>query len=144
MQKGRAGKPLHVVHLALPQGISIQINRWNEAGEGDYINVRITMHAIPGQDGHCGNFNGNPTDDSRPSVRSRLGTTGVPPTELLFGTKTPVVTANRPDINNCDPDKLSNAKTMCKAKEHKFIPSMSCLVDVCFGGDGFAEEDEDV
>merc|ERR1711920_949685 len=50
----------------------------------------------------------------------------------------------RPDINNCDPDKLTGAKATCKAKEHKFIPSMSCLVDVCFGGDSFAEEDEDV
>merc|ERR1712079_4238 len=51
----------------------------------------------------------------------------------------PVVAANRPDINNCPPDKLDNAKDLCKAKEHKFIPSVSCLTDVCFGGNGFAE-----
>jgi len=148
MQKGRAGKPLHVVHVKLndgtPEGIQIQINRWTEESEGNYINVRITMHAQPGQDGHCGNFNGDPADDARPMVRSRLGTTGVPEAELLFKTKTPVVTANRPDINNCAPAKLEGAKALCKKKEHKFIPSMSCLVDVCFGGKGFAEEDEDV
>jgi len=148
MQKGRGGKALHIVHVKVndgtPEGIQIQINRWMEEAEGLYINVRITMHAQPGQDGHCGNFNGNPGDDARPAVRGRLGTTGVPPAELLFGTKTPVVTANRPDINNCEPSKLDGAKATCKAKEHKFIPSMSCLVDVCFGGNGFAEEDEDV
>merc|ERR1719323_1041666 len=143
MQKGRGGKALHIVHIKIndgtPEGIQIQINRWMEPGEGHYINTRITMHAQPGQDGHCGNFNGNPSDDARPMVRQRLGTTGVQPGELLFGTKTPVVQANRPDINNCEPSTLSSAKTTCKAKEHKFIPSMSCLVDVCFGGNGFAE-----
>jgi len=148
MQKGRAGKALHIVHIKVndgtPEGVQIQINRWTEASEGHYINVRITMHAQPGQDGHCGNFNGNPADDARPMVRSRLGTTGVPPQELLFATKTPVVKGNRPDINNCEPSTLAGAKSKCKAKEHKFIPSMSCLIDVCFGGDGFAEEDEDV
>jgi len=115
-----------------------------EESEGHYINVRITMHKQPGQDGHCGNFNGNPADDARPAVRSRLGTTGVPPGELLFRTKTPVVAANRPDINNCEPATLHSARETCKAKEHKFIPSLSCLVDVCFGGKGFAEEDGDV
>jgi hypothetical protein len=148
LQKGRGGKALHIVHVKIndgtPEGIMIQINRWMEPGEGHYINVRITMHAIPGMDGHCGNFNGNPADDARPMVRQRLGTTGVPPTELLFATKTAVVAANRPDINNCEQSKLDGAKATCKAKEHKFIPSMSCLVDVCFGGNGFAEEDEDV
>merc|ERR1719433_2431973 len=148
MQKGRSGKALHIVHIKVndgtPEGIVIQVNRWMEPGEGHYINIKITMHAQPGQDGHCGNFNSNVADDARPMVRSRLGKTGVPPGELLFGTKTPVVQANRPDINNCDPDKLSGAKQTCKAKEHKFIPSMSCLVDVCFGGGGFAEEDTDV
>jgi hypothetical protein len=148
LQKGRGGKALHIVHVKVndgtPEGVTIQINRWTEPGEGHYINVRIVMHAQPGQDGHCGNFNGNAADDSRPAVRSRLGTQGVPQAQLLFATKTAVVAANRPDINNCDPDKLTGAKESCKAKEHKFIPSMSCLVDVCFGGKGFAEEDEDV
>jgi hypothetical protein len=148
LQKGRGGKALHIVHIKIndgtPEGIMIQVNRWMEPGEGHYINVRIVMHAIPGQDGHCGNFNGNPGDDARPAVRARLGTTGVPQQELLFASKTAVVAANRPDINNCEPTKLSGAKDTCKAKEHKFIPSMSCLIDVCFGGDQFADEDGDV
>jgi len=148
LQKGRQGKPLHIVHIKVfdgtPEGIQIQINRWTVASEGNYVNVRISMHALPGQDGHCGNFNGNAGDDGRIQVRSRLGTTGVPPGELLFKTKTPVVAANRPDINNCEQSKLEGAKALCKKKEHKFIPSMSCLTDVCFGGKGFAEQDEGV
>merc|ERR1719330_754037 len=42
MQKGRGGKALHIVHIKIndgtPEGIMIQINRWNEPGEGSYIN----------------------------------------------------------------------------------------------------------
>merc|ERR1712157_515219 len=63
MQDGREGKALHVVHITMPGGVQVEVNRWNEPGEGSYINVRITMPAQPGQDGHCGNFNGNPADD---------------------------------------------------------------------------------
>merc|ERR1712056_46501 len=139
MQDGRAGKPLHIVHLTLPLQVSVQINRWMEASEGNYINAKITMPAQPNQDGHCGNFNGNQADDDRLQIRARIGTTGVEATMLIFaGAKIPVGQANRPDTNNCARPKLEDAKARCKAKEHKFIPSMSCLTDVCFGGAGFA------
>merc|ERR1712151_1328511 len=78
----------------------------------------------------------------RLQIRARVGTTGVAAGELLFpGAKIPVGQSNRPDINNCAAPKLEAAKTSCKAKEQKFIPSMSCLIDVCFGGDGFAATD---
>merc|ERR1712242_455656 len=86
------------------------------------------MHAIPGMDGHCGNFNGNPGDDTRPMVRSRLGTTGVPPAELLFASKTAVVTANRPDINNRDPDKLTGAKPPARQKSTSSSPRCRALL----------------
>lgn len=142
MQDGRAGKPLHIVHLTLPNQVTVQINRWMEASEGNYINAKINMPAQPNQDGHCGNFNANVADDDRLQIRARVGTTGVAPGDLLFpGPKTPVVVGNRPDINNCPRPKLESAKATCKAKEQKFIPSMACLVDVCFGGAGFAGTD---
>merc|ERR1712019_18448 len=140
MQDGREGKALHVVHITMPGGVQVEVNRWNEPGEGSYINVRITMPAQPGQDGHCGNFNGNPADDDRLQIRARVGTTGVAAGELYFHTKTAVVQVYRPDINNCPAPQLDSAKDLCKKKEHKFIPSMSCLVDVCFGGKQFASE----
>ncbi len=35
---------------------------------------------------------------------------------------------------------LEAAKSTCKEREHKFNPSMACLIDVCFGGKGFAAE----
>jgi len=139
MQKGREGKAMHVVHLSLPMGVNVQINRWTEPSEGKYINAKITMPAVPGQDGHCGNANGNAADDDRLQIRARVGKTGVAQQDLLFpGVKTPIVQGNRPDINDCDD--LDHAHHKRKARENKFIPSMACLIDVCFGGDGFANQ----
>jgi len=144
LQKGRQGKALHVVHIRLEdgssEGIQIQVNRWMEPTEGDYMNVMIRMHGQPGQDGHCGNFNGVREDDDRLQVRARVGKTGVDPNLLLYHTKTPVVVANRPNINDCPAEKLDQAKASCKAKEQKLIPSMGCLIDVCFAGVGFANQ----
>merc|ERR1712228_379617 len=142
LQQGRAGKAMHVVHVSLPLGVELQINRWNEAGEGDYINTKITMSKQPMQDGHCGNFNGDPNDDTRPMIRSRIGTTGVSPQNLLFPEpKTPVSPANRPDLNNCPTDKTEHAKAVCEQKSKNGIASKECMIDVCFGGDPFANED---
>jgi len=134
MQSSRQGKAMHVVHVKLPLFVSLDINRWNEPGEGDYINTKITMSAQPQQDGHCGNFNGNPADDTRPLIRSRIGTTGVDPADLLFRTKTPVKKANRPDFNDCPTDKAEQARSVCTAKSKNGMPNMDCMIDVCFGG----------
>jgi len=143
LQKGRRGLTKRIVHIKIVDGTSegllIQVNRWTQPSEGDYINVKISMHARTGQDGHCGNFDGDSANDDRLKVRSRLGRTGVPQDELLFETKTHVVEANRPNINDCPADKLNEAKGYCRAKEGgKLIPSMACLVDYCFAGKGFA------
>merc|ERR1712204_1976 len=122
-----------------PNSVSLQINRWTEAYEGDYINVKITMPKQPNQDGHCGNFNGDPEDDKRLAIRARVGTTGVDPSVLLFNTKTPVVQADRPDINNCPEDRADQAKSVCQSKGAQELAA--CMVDVCFGGPGFAGAD---
>merc|ERR1711988_645250 len=139
LQKGRDGKPLHVLHITLPLGITLQINRWNEAGEGDYMNIEIVMPPQPNQDGQCGTPNGNAADDDRMEVRKRLGTQGVAVGDMLFaGPKTPIAPANRPDISNCPTAKLAMATASCKKSEGEFIPSKQCLIDVCFGGKIFA------
>merc|ERR1712176_616586 len=135
------GKDLKVLHFHFAwHGIFMQVNQWTNEEEGHFVNLLVEMDAIPNMDGHCGNFNGNPADDDRLEIRKRLGTTGVAAGELYFHTKTAVVQVNRPDINNCPAPQLDSAKALCKKKEHKFIPSMSCLVDVCFGGKQFASE----
>mmetsp|Transcript_89320 Transcript_89320/g.198518 ORF Transcript_89320/g.198518 Transcript_89320/m.198518 type:complete len:376 (-) Transcript_89320:344-1471(-) len=142
LQKGRDGKPLHVLHITMPNGVNVQVNRWNEAGEGDYMNIELTMPGQPNQDGQCGTPNGNAADDDRMEVRKRLGTQGVAVGDLILpGAKTPIVVSNRPDISNCPTARLQMAEAACKKKEGKFIPSKQCLIDVCFGGKAFAAED---
>jgi len=131
LQPGREGKALHVLHITLPNGVAMQVNRWNEEGEGKYINTKITMPPQPGQDGHCGNFNGDIADDARLAVRSRLGPNGVPASELLLsGTTLPIDQG----IEDCPDDTLKRAHEECKAVTTKFWPSMSCLKTVCGGG----------
>jgi len=134
MQKSRAGKALHVVHLHLPAGVTIEVNRWSEPNEGHYINLRIIMPAQPDQDGHCGNFNNIPSDDKRTAVRERVGKNGVPEDELIFdGPKTAIKTNGRPDLNDCPEGELKTAMEKCKAAENKFFPSNACLIDTCLG-----------
>merc|ERR1711972_325365 len=142
LQKGRDGKPLHVLHITLPLGVTLQINRWNEAGEGDYMNIELTMPGQPNQDGQCGTPNGIAADDDRMEVRKRLGTQGVAVADLILpGQKTPIVPSHRPDISNCPQARLDMATKQCKQSEKKFIPSKQCLIDVCFGGKAFAKQD---
>jgi len=128
-----------ILHVKLadgtPEGLIVQVNRWTASAGNEYINWQVTMHARPGQDGHCGNFNGNAADDDRIVVRQRMGTQGVPAgPELLFATKTPITSAGRPDINNCPTVTLEAAKTDCKAAFGGESPKMSCLTDYCFAG----------
>jgi len=125
-----------IVHVKIsdgsPEGLTIQVNRWTASPGNEYVNWKIDMHARPGQDGHCGNFNSNAGDDDRLAVRQRVGTQGVPPGELLFASKTPVTVANRPDVNNCPQATMNAAKAECTAKYG--APKMSCLTDYCFAG----------
>jgi len=131
LQPGREGKDLHVLHVSLPLGVTMQINRWDEAGEGRYINTKITMSPQPAQDGQCGNFNGIAADDDRLAVKSRMGSNGVPAGELLFmEPKTPVDQG----IESCSSSKLTQAHEACKAVTKSFWPSMNCLKTVCNGG----------
>merc|ERR1711879_88791 len=131
LQPGREGKALHVLHVTLPGGVTMQINRWNEAGEGRYINTKITMPKQPAQDGQCGNFNGIAIDDTRMAVQGRLGKNGVSEGDLLFpGPKTPIDAG----IIMCTDESLTRAHEQCKAISTSFWPSMSCLKRVCGGG----------
>jgi hypothetical protein len=131
LQPGREGKSLHVLHVTLPGRVTMQINRWNEAGEGRYINTKITMPPQAGQDGQCGNFNGNPADDARLLVKARLGMNGVPTADLLFpGPKTAI----NQELESCPDTTLVSAHEQCKAVSNNFWPHMGCLVSVCNGG----------
>eukprot|EP00419_Tripos_fusus_P009669 CAMPEP_0172655302 /NCGR_PEP_ID=MMETSP1074-20121228/546_1 /TAXON_ID=2916 /ORGANISM="Ceratium fusus, Strain PA161109" /LENGTH=191 /DNA_ID=CAMNT_0013469889 /DNA_START=85 /DNA_END=660 /DNA_ORIENTATION=- len=58
----------HIVHVKVFDGTSepilIQVDRWLHSPGNEYINVWITMHSLPGQDGYCGNFDGVAHNDA--------------------------------------------------------------------------------
>merc|ERR1711976_1101396 len=54
----------HIVHIDAPLGVHLQVMRW-----ANHINVKITMRPRSGgQDGVCGNFNGNADDDTTEQI----------------------------------------------------------------------------
>merc|ERR1719450_605241 len=131
LQPGREGRSLHVLHVNLPGDVSLQINRWNEEGEGRYINTKIEMPAVLGMDGQCGNFNGVAADDARLAVRARLGTQGIDASEIMFPEGKTEVDQG---IEACPDSTLVKAHEECKAVTTNFWPKMECLKTVCNGG----------
>jgi hypothetical protein len=69
------------VDITLPSGIFVQVRRYNT-----HLDAKINMpHSAGLVDGQCGNFNGDPHDDSLEQVQHRMTSTKVSPVELLFG-----------------------------------------------------------
>lgn len=75
MQRGiPKSEQMNVVHLLLPLGVNLTINTWRLSSlpGNDWINVHLEMPPVPGgQDGQCGNFNGDVADDRRTQVQRR-------------------------------------------------------------------------
>jgi len=135
LQKGRAGKALHVVHIHLPLGVEITVNRWLDTAEGMYVNLKVQMNPVPGMDGHCGNYNGIAADDARLQVRARFGIGDVPANELLLeGPKTPINPGDRPDLTLCTQDTLELGYRECQKISPNGMASRACLTDYCFAG----------
>jgi len=131
----------HIVHLDLPLGVHLQVMRW-----ANHINVRIDMTPrIGGQDGLCGNFNGNPSDDTTAQIANRIGQLQIPYDELLFHTATPRGARKAPPtLADCKRDeaKFRRAEGLCaKSVSANNVLRETCLFDVCFGGPQYAVED---
>jgi hypothetical protein len=130
----------HIVHMDLPLGVHLQVMRW-----ANHINVKITMTPrAGGQDGSCGNFNGNADDDSTAAIKARMAGQRVPLGELLFHSPAQVNPgAPHRTIADCAQQKRDEAAKICKASQPTVGGQLldSCIFDVCFGGDQYAAED---
>jgi len=72
---------LRTVDAVLPLGIKVTINRWPT-----HIDAMISMPRPQGDmDGHCGNWNHDPSDDTAAAFRQRLG--GQVPKEMNLFTR---------------------------------------------------------
>jgi len=149
---GLGGLPLKSVELELPLGIRLTVNRWPE-----HLDVLITMRPLPGgQDGHCGNFNGDSSDDSLELIQAREGGAPVPKESRLIPLEQDPSEQNDPVViafdalENCGEEKRAKAEQLCKSTGAADYNSEvdprdaleSCIFDVCFAGAQFAREDE--
>jgi len=119
--------PHKVVHLALPNNVKMQVNRWP-----NFINSAIKMSKRNGQDGICGNFNGDANDDMGKELHQRFGT-GVSKDDLLFGTSIPFLKPTAaPSSKRCAPERKKRAAAICHQEETAAGWSFAeCMGDVC-------------
>merc|ERR1712151_426226 len=67
------------VDILLPLGVHLTVDRYS-----DHLDGALTMWPEPdGQDGHCGNFNRDPADDSQEDLEIRVGTPVLPEASLF-------------------------------------------------------------
>jgi len=61
-------KSVATADIELPSNVRLIVNRWRQ-----HLDVLITMPPqAGGQDGHCGNYNGNATDDAVDMLKERM------------------------------------------------------------------------
>jgi len=123
-----------IVHLDLPLGVSLTVFRWT-----NYMDLIIKMPQLEGgQDGACGNFNGQVEDDSVRAIFDRIGAR-VGAGELLFSHRVDVeFTMEEVDMLNTCPDAgLEDARSKCKMELEGTNPTTNqlhaCMFDRCFG-----------
>lgn len=116
-----------VVHMYLPYSLQLQVNRWP-----NFINAKIIMAKQDGQDGVCGNFNGNSGDDMGKELHRRFGQ-GVSQSELLFPRPIPLrVPQQLPSDKRCGGERRKRAEEICKNEDVNAGWSYAeCLGDVC-------------
>jgi len=138
IDRAQAHRPIHGVDVQLPQDVRLTVNRWAK-----HLDLVIHMRAqASGQDGHCGNFNRDASDDSVDLIRARMELQ-VPDQELLFPKPNPLAGDAEPkvrELSMCTPDVRAKAEALCKGSlgTHALGQVLeACVFDRCFGGEGF-------
>jgi len=131
-------RPIHGVYVELPLGVRLVVNRWSK-------HLDVTIHMRPqagGQDGHCGNFNGDSADDIVDLIRERMHLK-VSKKDRLFPKASKLADDAEPMIREmslCPPSVRAKADAQCKqalgaAASDQVIEA--CIFDHCFGGEDF-------
>jgi len=130
-----SGYPVKLIRAFFVRNVEILINRWPE-----HIDVIIRMpQQLGGQDGHCGNFNFDPNDDTKELILERTGGV-VSAEESLFPTPGAMVRSfAEKKLEDCPPQVLLKAKGACKTRSGFRLST--CMFDYCFAGAEFAAED---
>jgi hypothetical protein len=131
--------PHRVVHMTLPSNVILQVNRWP-----NFINAKITMRQVAGQDGVCGDFNQVHRKglSAGKALHAKFGY-GVPAHELLFSNSIPLhIPLKSPSSKRCSPEKRMKAESICHAEAANAVgwSFAECLGDVCDPHSSTAEE----
>lgn len=129
--QGQSG-PRRIAHIRLPLKVTVEVYRWN-----NYLDLRITLPSSIQPDGCCGNFNGNPADDSSMAIMERQAAR-VRKGENMFGHRVEVgwTATEEKLLSMCAADKRQRAEQYCHGvfggegtvRQHK-----SCYLDYCWG-----------
>merc|ERR1712107_115853 len=126
------GNEKRIVHMELPLGVKVSVFQWD-----NYLDVQIEMSPQPGQDGVCGNFNGDHGDDTTQSIMKRIGARVRPGEGLLSGQ---AMIAFTPQMDKmmaaeCPAPTLSAGQAKCASLLGAAPPLeiKSCAFDMCFG-----------
>merc|ERR1740120_678722 len=128
------GNEKRIVHMALPLGVHVRVYQWS-----NYVEVQVQMSAQPGQDGVCGNFNGNLHDDTTQAIIQRIGARVRPSESLLSGSAKIDFTEQMRKMMEaeCPTATRSAAQGSCTRElaELATVPNLvsSCMFDTCFG-----------
>jgi hypothetical protein len=122
--------PHRVVHLALPNNVDMQVNRWP-----NFINAQIIMAPMDQQTGICGDFNGVPKQgvQAGKALHAKFGF-GVPKHDLLFASSIPLhIPTALPNAKRCSPSKRAKASAICHREAQGAVgwSEAECLGDVC-------------
>lgn len=128
-------RPVYGVDLELPLGVRVRVNRWAK-----HLDVLIAMRQqLSGQDGHCGNFNLNATDDTLDLISARTDLRVSAQESLFPGASPDASEVVEKSITDCAPEVREPAQVECEAKQANASASFveACVYDVCFGGEDF-------
>mmetsp|Transcript_51390 Transcript_51390/g.111552 ORF Transcript_51390/g.111552 Transcript_51390/m.111552 type:complete len:228 (+) Transcript_51390:1001-1684(+) len=127
-----------VVHLELPEkNISVTIFRWS-----DHLDLNITAPPMS-TDGACGNFNGDPSDDTTEDIFHRVGARVAHHETKISGKAKITFSAVEQEMlaTQCSAQKKASARSACHS-EFKGSASEeemnNCIFDHCFGDDDHA------
>mmetsp|Transcript_65046 Transcript_65046/g.211995 ORF Transcript_65046/g.211995 Transcript_65046/m.211995 type:complete len:228 (-) Transcript_65046:331-1014(-) len=122
------------VHLELPLGIQMTVFRW-----GNYLDMKITMRALEGgQDGSCGNFNGDLADDTTEAIFNRVGAR-IESSAMLFSSRAEIsFTTEEQEMlrSQCPARTMVDAELQCRKnlpQSATVLQVNACVFDVCFG-----------
>jgi hypothetical protein len=126
------GNEKRVVRMDLPLGVTVTVFQW-----ANYMDVEIEMPPQPGQDGVCGNANGNPGDDTTQAIMQRIGARVHPGESLLSGTPTIAWTTGmeRMMLAECAASVRSSGHATCVGFLGPDAVNIvnACTFDMCFG-----------